>query len=199
MDRYVSFLQPYCMAILLSTWHCQGPAPKEEPSLGKGGPPSKVPAAAKRASAAKPAAAKVTTVKSTAAKPAAAAKATAKAARGRREVSVEESDEEYEPATEEEPDDEEEEQWGYTCIACGTAGELLCCEVRGGCSVHIHHSWLQYPGCSNTMHMHCAGLEEVPEGEWWCPVHPEEEGSSSEESSSSSEAPARKPRGGRRR
>jgi len=40
----------------------------------------------------------------------------------------------------------------YTfCIHCGCAGDLLVCD-----------------GCSNVSHPKCAGLEDVPEGDWFC-------------------------------
>ena len=40
------------------------------------------------------------------------------------------------------------------CVVCGKGGELLCCD---GCNVPYHLECLTPP------------LEEVPEGDWYCP------------------------------
>ncbi len=45
-------------------------------------------------------------------------------------------------------------EWTGLCMVCGTEGELLCCDGRN---------------CNNAMHLECAGLDEVPEGDWLCP------------------------------
>lgn len=31
--------------------------------------------------------------------------------------------------------------------------------------------WMQAPACTKAMHMHCAGLDDVPQGDWFCPQH----------------------------
>ena len=45
-------------------------------------------------------------------------------------------------------------RWDEHCTACRGGGELLCCETAG---------------CSNAMHLGCAGLSSVPSGAWRCP------------------------------
>jgi len=37
------------------------------------------------------------------------------------------------------------------CVVCGLGGDILCCET-----------------CANVAHTKCAGLKEVPEGDWFC-------------------------------
>jgi hypothetical protein len=46
-----------------------------------------------------------------------------------------------------------EDRWGTSCCSCRLGGDLLCCEG---------------PGCTVAMHATCAGLPEVPEGDWLC-------------------------------
>lgn len=48
------------------------------------------------------------------------------------------------------PRDSEDGKFIY-CIICGLSGNLLCCD-----------------GCANVVHNGCIGLENVPEGEWFC-------------------------------
>ncbi len=37
------------------------------------------------------------------------------------------------------------------CVVCGLSGDLLCCD-----------------GCPNVLHQDCAGLSQIPEGDWFC-------------------------------
>lgn len=48
----------------------------------------------------------------------------------------------------------DEAAYDDVCRACGAGGELLLCEE---------------PQCTCAMHLGCAGLSEVPRGEWHCP------------------------------
>ena len=48
------------------------------------------------------------------------------------------------------PFDPDDNHYVY-CITCGLSGDLLVCE-----------------SCPNVMHTKCAGLEKVPEGDWFC-------------------------------
>lgn len=48
----------------------------------------------------------------------------------------------------------DEAAYDDVCRACGAGGELLLCEE---------------PQCTCAMHLACAGLSEVPRGEWHCP------------------------------
>ncbi|GAB4814380.1 hypothetical protein N2152v2_001426 [Parachlorella kessleri] len=45
-----------------------------------------------------------------------------------------------------------EDEHDEFCYVCGLGGDIMCCET-----------------CSATMHAPCAGLAEVPEGDWHCP------------------------------
>ena len=38
------------------------------------------------------------------------------------------------------------------CMKCREGGQLLCCDT-----------------CENTVHLGCANLKEVPDGDWFCP------------------------------
>ena len=48
------------------------------------------------------------------------------------------------------PIDESDGHFVY-CVICGVSGNLLCCD-----------------GCPNVLHSHCIGVEEVPDGDWFC-------------------------------
>ncbi|KAK7241218.1 hypothetical protein SO694_00051239 [Aureococcus anophagefferens] len=52
-------------------------------------------------------------------------------------------------------EDEEEEEEEDFCAVCRGGGELLICDGGG-------------PGCAGFAHVGCAGLFEVPEGDWFC-------------------------------
>jgi len=56
--------------------------------------------------------------------------------------------------TQDEEEEEEEEEEDF-CSVCRGGGELLICDGGG-------------PGCAGFAHVGCAGLFEVPEGDWFC-------------------------------
>ena len=52
-------------------------------------------------------------------------------------------------------DDDSESEDEDVCAACGYGGELLICDGDG-------------EDCVGLLHVACAGLDDVPEGEWFC-------------------------------
>jgi len=55
-----------------------------------------------------------------------------------------------------EEDDEIQYDEEDYCFVCGDGGSLLLCDAEG---------------CRKVYHIHCAQLEEVPQGKWECPSH----------------------------
>ena len=56
---------------------------------------------------------------------------------------------------EDEDSESESEEDEDVCAACGYGGELLICDGDG-------------EDCVGLLHVACAGLDDVPEGEWFC-------------------------------
>ena len=59
------------------------------------------------------------------------------------------------PVADDDDDGESESEDEDVCAACGYGGELLICDGNG-------------EDCVGLLHVACAGLDDVPEGEWFC-------------------------------
>ena len=59
------------------------------------------------------------------------------------------------PVADDDDDESESEEDEDVCAACGYGGELLICDGEG-------------EDCVGLLHVACAGLDDVPEGEWFC-------------------------------
>jgi hypothetical protein len=59
------------------------------------------------------------------------------------------------PVDDDDDDESESEEDEDVCAACGYGGELLICDGDGD-------------DCVGLLHVACAGLDDVPEGEWFC-------------------------------
>jgi len=70
------------------------------------------------------------------------------------------SNQEEDPSPAISSSDEDDRNTGYDeddyCFVCGDGGTLLVCDKDG---------------CSRVYHLHCAQLDECPEGTWLCPSH----------------------------